>query len=331
MITAAVDFLANPLTLTVVDDAWARAAAAEGITLVRAAITADETGRVHWPLVQTGAAAWKRAGVAVDGVLAYEYLPPFTDEHGVLWCPNSPVGTGTHRLTTPYIERFRLQLQSQASALVAAGIEGFYAWNESQVGLVKAGQQCPPDGRVNRSCLAPDVYASLVWQTCASLAHVGCTRRIAGALSVLPQTGLDARNPYLRGYLTAVYAHLHSCGVRPNWTHLGLTMEGYWTVATAQKVRESVRATMEAHGDSAELLVAEWGVRNHGVDATRLLETRDALVAVFGNPAYFSRPGLVPYLGPVDDYGDYGAVSWREAGGRFVLGAKYPIGHILFP
>ncbi len=325
---AAVDFLCNPITHTVVDDAWARAAQADGITRVRAAITADASGHVPGALVAEGASAWQRAGIAVDAVLAYEYLPPFT-VGGVLHCPNEAVGTGTHRLTTPYIERFRLQLEAWAPTLMRAGIQGFYAWNEPAVGLVKVGEQCPPDGRVNRSCLDSTAYASLIWQTCHSLQHVGCTRRIAGAYNIRTSTGLDTKNPYLLGHLGGVYAHLKACGVAPNWTHLGLTIYGYWDLARTQHLHDTITAFMVAHGDHSALVCAEYGVENKGADVVRLRTTRDALTTVFGDPAGFMRPGRDPYLGPVEEYPGYGWYQWREAERRFVLGAKYPIGHAL--
>lgn len=352
---AACDFLCDPANRAVVDLTWTRAAAAQGLTAIRAPLLADAAGHVDWNLALSGVRAWKAAGVQQDLVCAYEYLPPFTDTVGTQY-PNTPVGTGTHRLTTRYVERFRLLLEAHLPALLAADPDlGIIAGNEPQVNLVLPGDNCPPgtrlkrdhdgnpldsggnvvpweqaeripDPRLNRSSVSSTAYAALVWQACHSLAHVGCTRRIAGAYSLLPQSGLDAKNPYVLGHLGAVYAHLAACGVRPNWTHLALNMEGYWIVEQAQKVHDRLIAFMRAHGDTAELLVTEWGVRNHGADVAQLLETGRALTTVFGAPRYFCRPGLVPNLGNPADYTDYGLFQWRAARGRYVLGAPYALG-----
>ena len=315
---AACDFCVDAHSGAVVDEPWTAAAKADGIGQVRVALGTDALGRVPWNLFAQGLAAWHDAGVATDVLAGAETLPPF-DGH---WA-NQALGTGTHRLTSPYIERFRLQLEQHTPQLLAAGAGGVIAWNEPNGALVVQG------ARPTNAALAPEIYATLVWQTCHSLAHIGCERRIAGALSVLPQTGLDAQNPYLLGYLTAMYAHLASCGVRPNWTHLALNCEGYWTAESAQQMHDAIRACMNAHDDSAELIVTEWGVRNEGLDASRLLATGIALEAVFGYASFFGRPGQTPYLGPVAAYTGYGARQWAGVGTAFRVGAWYPAGDVV--
>lgn len=335
---AACDFLADASNGSVVDAAWTQAARADGISQVRVALAADAAGQLPWGLFAQGLAAWKAAGVATDVLCSFEYMPPFNGHY-----PNEPVGTGTHRLTTAYAERFRLTLEAHAPQLIAAGAGGFIIWNEAQINLVAQGDNCPPQTRLNpdgttrpdptlnRSSLAPEAYATLLWQSCHSLEHIGCQRRIAGALSVLPQTGLDLANPYLLGFLGKVYAHLKACGVKPNWTHLALNMEGYWTVQTAQRAHDTIRAFMAAHGDSAELIVTEWGVKNKGMDAARLLETGAALEAVFGYAAFFCRPGQMPYIDAADAYTDWGARQWLQRGKTFQLATWYPAGEALRP
>lgn len=349
---AVCDFGADATNGAAVDEAWTHAAAVEGIGRVRIAINCNQAGHVPWELHAGAVRVWRASGVAVDALCSFEYLPGFADHTGQHW-PNEPLGTGNYRLTNHYIERFRLQLEAHGPELLAAGADGLIVWNEPQVALTAPGDNCPPgtrrnpdgttrpDPTLNRSCLAPDVYASLVWQSCHSLEHIGCRRRIAGAISVLPFTGLNdplptaavldtaftVHNPYLLGYLGDVYAHLAACGVTPNWTHLALNMEGYWTPQSAQHVHDTLRAFMETHGDHAALSVTEWGVKNAGADPSRVLATGIALEAVFGrgNAAFFSRPGQMPYIDVPSGYSDWGYKSWRQNGTQFVTGPDYPI------
>lgn len=350
-----VDFLADPTNGCVVDDRYVTVAKQFGIIdRVRAGVVVDAAGHLDTPLFKQAGDAWKRGGIGVDAVLAFEFLPGFVDPHGAQHWPNEPLGTGTHRLTSGYVDRFHTTAQGFMRQVVPHGIDGAYAWNEPQVNLVLPGDNCPPGTRLkrdkagnpldaagtivdwsravrisdpglNRSSLAPEAYASLVWQASEGMRAGGAKRIIAGAFNVLPQTGLDARNPYLLGYMARVYAHLASCGVKPNWTHLALTSEGYWTPATAQRMHGAIRACMDAHGDHSTLILAEWGVRNKGADSALLLQTGRAFQQVFPESAYFMAPGILPYLGDPALYPDYGLHSWRALGGVFVAGAPYPL------
>lgn len=338
------DFLADGVNGCHVDDTWAARVRAFGaINRVRVAVTAPG-GHLDTPLMLRGMDAYARAGISCDLTMAYEFREPFADTAGVMHYANEPLGIGIHALTSPYIERYRLTAEGFMRQIIPHHPDaGVIIWNEPQVNVIASGDACPPgtrrnadgttrpDASLNRSSLAPDVFGAMLVQTGASLHAAGCRRIIGAGLSIIQRTGLDAGNPWLRLYLTRMYVYLKGRGATLRHTHLGINIYGYYTVESAQRVKDALRATMDAYGDTAELLVTEWGARTREADPARLVETGRALETVFGDGAFFMRPGFVPYLGDPAAYTEYGLEGWRAAGGRFIPGPPYPLYPIVQP
>lgn len=75
-----------------------------------------------------------------------------------------------------------------------AGLWRVVAWNEPNLlALLPRGRGGAASGKA--TALAPEVCAALCWQAAHRCKAAGVAQVYCGALSVLPQTGTDARNP----------------------------------------------------------------------------------------------------------------------------------------
>lgn len=246
--------------------------------------------------------------------------------------PNMPLNTAGDRRTSPWIDAWTLRASGFLGQLNRrCGTRRAVAWNEGS-GLSRglAAGSNPEAGGLKANALSTAVAGALWYQAAKRCKAVGITQVYPGFANVAASTGIDSVNPYTTGYLSDVYAGLAALGVHAPypWAGLAITALGWFTTARFAQEIAAIRKVMTAHGDTGEIIVAEWGSTCHDLidHPDRPEETYQAITAQCPESYFFTAPGRIPYLGDPTQYGDYGAYQWRVQDGMFHSGPDYAWG-----
>ena len=320
------DFGYDPDTQAVIGTAWAQHVRSYGVDLVRLTVTTGINGNMPTGLFRTALEAYHAAGVTAYAEFSPAFLPTVTASgmHS-----NMPLNTTGDTFTSPWIDGVTLRGEGVARQAIQSGLTMTIWGNESnERALIAPGIVVPPGPKGGAK--APAVAAAEYWQAASRLRSVGVTSCYNGALSVLPQTGTDIRNPYYAAWLTAFYEACAAHGKHAPypWAGWAVNCEGAWTTAALVKALGVLRGIMTHYGDTGHIIITEMGWQNgHGIDTAAADATFSAMDASEALCAMvFQGPGSVPYLGDTALYTDYGCYQWRQNGGTLIPLGDYPWG-----
>lgn len=325
------DFLYDPNTSALIGHDWAVHVRSYGVQLVRATISTGLHGNMPTGLLCTGIEEYGGVGVEVLGEFSPAFLPTVAgaDMHS-----NMPLNTTGDTFTSPWIDGVTLRGEGVARQAVKSGMKAAVFGNEpNEMALLAPGARVLPGPK--GGALSPQVAAATYWQAASRLRSVGMQEVYCGALSVLPQTGLDAANPYYAAWLTAFYETCATHGKHAPfpWAGWAVNCEGLFTAIRLQSALKVLRGIMTKYGDTGKIRITEWGwAAGPNVDPTQV----DQMVAAIGtteatSACFFQGPGAVPYLGDPALYKGFGAYQWRQNGNTLIPLGDYAWGRLLRP
>jgi hypothetical protein len=242
--------------------------------------------------------------------------------------PNMPLNTRGDLLMSPYIDAWTKRAMGFLRQILPLQKRRAICWNETDLLALLTPGVNPSRSTDKANALAPEVAGALFWQAARRWGSIGI-EMYCGALSVLPQSGQDDLNPYIARYLDAMYRSLERYEHAPwPWRGICINAEGFWTASRFAGAVAEIRKIMTRHGDTGEIIVAEWGVtcKDYLAHPDRLAETYAAITAVCPESYFFQGPGRVPFVDDPALYTDYGAFQWFNEGPEFVAGPDYALG-----
>lgn len=330
------DFLVDPDTRAVITPAWAQHVRGYGVDLVRATIACASNGAVPTTLYRQGLEIYRTEGIAVQCVFTPSFFPTGVLPAGAH--SNMLLNTSGDRFNSLWIDAVTLRAEAVAKALVRFGMTTAIFGNEpNELGRIAPGMVVPPGPK--GGALAPSIAAATYWQAGSRMKSAGVPEVYLGALSVLPQTGVDKLNPYYWLWLESFYTGLASAGKHAPypWDGWCINCEGAWNTSTLGRAIAPLRTVMQKYGDTGSIRITECGWQNgRDLDTIKAGDTLDAITALGEvipvlSATFFQGPGITPYLGPVEDYTDYGAYQWRQDGTVFIPEGDYRWGETLRP
>lgn len=228
---------------------------------------------------------------------------------------NSPLGLGGEPTLNAGIQAYTLRMAGVVRQLAPHGLADWWVWNEPNISSQIKPTDIPGTGRIKPTALAPEVFASLLYQGAKRAKAYGATRVYAGALTCLEQFHTNPAGDWVAGYLDKGLSYLAAHRRRDLAVDVvGLNMEGWVDAPYAHRACDAVRAVFAKHGYAVEVAIGEWGWPNGtGVDETRAMATFLALDGAADETYHFQFPLRDP-----GDVRGYGAVRFDVTSGRFV-------------
>lgn len=280
---------------------------------IRVAIRSD--AKNHLDLAAFAKALTPYKGRPIYGLLDLDFNRPWLEGNpSRLFYADEPLGYGGNKRQNRWIQDSCKKMQETVQAL-SPFIDHWIIHNEADLmGTISIGANDPPVQGDKAPSLAPEVFYSYCYEAAGWLKLGGAKTVTVGALSWLPFSGDDDKNPYDGGYMRKGLSYLK--GTRANhfaWDSLALNCEGAWTTAKAQAMAKEVAHCLKSVGLALPLIISEWSWQNgNGANPATAIETAEALGAISSLMFFFQHLCRTP-----DNPKDYGLRLWRVVDGGF--------------
>jgi hypothetical protein len=325
------DFGVDATTLTTIDTAYAQHTKALGVGLVRLTVETAPDGTMPTSLLRQVLDTYGQEGIEAHLEMTPAFMPTIASvaasDHA-----NMLLNTSGDTFISPYIDKVTLRAEGVARQVRRSGAKVVIFWNEANELLLTPGQVVPAGGK--GGALSPLCAASLFWHGASRMQSVGCSV-FNGALSVLPQTGTNAANPYYAHWLSSFYEDLAAHGKHAPfpWDGWAVNMEGVWSAQSFTLALHVLRGVMTTHGDTGSIRLTEWGWGAGPAVAQADLDKTWAAInaSEVESATFFQGPGQVPYTGFPELYKGKGAWMWTAKGRHYQAGSDYTWGKMLRP
>lgn len=281
---------------------------------IRVAIRGDAHNHIDLAAYNKALAPYRIGGRRIIGLLDLDFNRPWLE--GVAaraFYPNEALGYQSNKRWNRWIKDSTKRAFDVAKGL---HIDEWIVGNEQDLlGEIPMGANTPPVQGDKAPALNDKVSYSYQCEVGGWLKEAGAKSVALGALSWLPFSGDDDKNPYDGGFMREGLAYLKATGVtKYPWTAVTLNTEGVWTPAKANAMAKEVAHCLDLVNLKLPIWVGEWSWQNgHGVNAADAKMTFDALSGVAELLFFFQHLCRTP-----DKQTDYGLRLWRVLDGGFI-------------